>query len=186
MTVELSLFDPAKTYQGMKQFDCGHAVINKFVAGSLKQQVRNGLSVAYVLTDSANNDHFVGFYTIAQHTIANTSLSAVEKKSLPHTVPCTRLIMLGVDNAYKGRQFGLALMKSALTVAKTASLQVGSYGVYLDADAGAVNFYDKLGFKLLEGNKSPDPSPMFIPFSAIGPGTSGGAVPPGGGTPGNP
>ena len=28
MTIELSLYDPALTYSGQKQFDCGHATLN--------------------------------------------------------------------------------------------------------------------------------------------------------------
>ena len=53
MTIELSLYNPALTYFGQKQFDCGHAAINTFVHNSLKPQVRKNLSVAYVLTDAA-------------------------------------------------------------------------------------------------------------------------------------
>ena len=36
-----------------------------------------------------------------------------------------------------------------------------------DIDASALGFYRKLGFTLLEGDKSPAPSPMFVPLSAI-------------------
>ena len=56
MSIEFSLFDPAKTYAGRKQFDCGHSVINKFVHDSLVSQVKRQLSVAYVVTDSDRND----------------------------------------------------------------------------------------------------------------------------------
>ncbi|HEY0198151.1 MAG TPA: GNAT family N-acetyltransferase [Rhodanobacter sp.] len=142
-------------------------MINGFVSGSLKQQVRNGLSVAYVLTDSANGDRFVGFYTIAQHTIHQSLLSAIEQRSLPKTVPCSRLIMLGVDKEYKGAKLGLQLMKHAFKTVKLASTQIAAYGVYLDADSGALDFYKKLGFQLLDGDKSPEPSPMFIPMGSI-------------------
>ena len=69
MIVQLSTFDPALTYPGQKKFDCGHAIINKFVHDSLKAQVRKGLSVAYVLTDSEKAGQFAGFFTIAQHSI---------------------------------------------------------------------------------------------------------------------
>ena len=45
--------------------------------------------------------------------------------------------------------------------------QIVGIRLYLDADAGAVNFYKKLGFVLLGGDKTPEPSPMFITLSAI-------------------
>ena len=40
MSFELGVYDPGKTYFEQKKFDCEHAVINKFVSGSLKQQVK--------------------------------------------------------------------------------------------------------------------------------------------------
>lgn len=167
MTIELSLYDPALTYAGQKQFDCGHAVINSFVHNSLKSQVKKSLSVAYVLTNTANEDRFAGFYTIAQHMIDVSSLSALQLGSLPRKIPCSRLVMLGVDKRYQGQQLGSRLLKHALLVTQSVAKQIGSFGMYLDADPLAVSFYQKLGFTLLVGDKTPEPSPMFLPFSAI-------------------
>lgn len=69
MAIVLSTLDPEKIYPDQKNFDGGNAKINKFVHDSLKGQVRKGLIVAYVLTDSLKKDKFVGFFTIAQHSI---------------------------------------------------------------------------------------------------------------------
>ena len=167
MTIEISLYDPSVSYTDQKQFDCGHDIINRFVRNSLKPQVKKRLSVAYVLTDSANSDRFVGFYTIAQHMIDVSTLSRMQLGSLPSKIPCSRLIMLGIDQRYKSQKLGSQLMKHALVLTRTVASQIGSYGLYLDADAGAVHFYKKLGFHLLQGDQSPDPSPMFLPISAI-------------------
>lgn len=168
MTVELSLYDPALTYTGQKQFDCGHAAINAFVRNSLKPQVKKNLSVAYVLTDAAHSDGFVGFYTIAQHMIDVSTLSAMQLGSLPRKIPCSRLVMLGVDQRYKGQQLGSKLMQHALRLTRQVARQVGSFGLYLDADPLAVGFYQRLGFTLLEGDRTPEPSPMFLPLSGMG------------------
>jgi len=167
MSIEFSYLDPSKVYSGRKQFDCEHAVINKFVHDSLVLQVKKNLSVAYVLTDSGQGDRLVGFFTIANHIIDSTLLSDMQLGSLPRHIPCARLIMLGVDKAYKGADLGSRLMKQALLITKQASTQMGCYGLYLDADPGAVNFYSKLGFLLLEGDRSPNPSPMFIAVNQI-------------------
>lgn len=167
MSIEFSYLDPGKVYTGRKQFDCEHAAINKFVHDSLIPQVKKNLSVAYVLTDSDHGDRFVGFFTIANHTIDATLLSGQQLGSLPRHIPCARLVMLGVDKAYKGADLGRRLMKQALSITKQASAQMGSYGLYLDADSGAVKFYEKLGFLLLEGDQSPNTSPMFIAVNQI-------------------
>ena len=167
MRVELSLYNPALSYPGQKQFDCGHAVISSFVHNSLKPQVKKNLSVAYVLTDAADGDRFVGFYTVAQHMIDVSLLSAMALGSLPRKIPCSRLVMLGVDKQYKGQQLGSKLMKHALTLTQSVAKQIGGFGMYLDADPLAVHFYQKLGFALLEGNNAPEPSPMFLPLSSM-------------------
>jgi GNAT superfamily N-acetyltransferase len=167
MTVEISLYDPMTSYAGQKQFDCEHTVINTFVHNSLKPQVKKNLSVAYVLTDAAKEGHFVGFYTIAQHMIDVSLLSSLQLGSLPSKIPCSRLVMLGVATGYQGQQLGSKLMKHALQLTHQVATQIGSFGMYLDADPQALDFYQKLGFALLAGDKSPSPSPMFLPLSAI-------------------
>ena len=167
MSVEISLYDPSLTYVGQKQFDCGNAVLNSFVHGSLKQQVKKNLSVAYVLTDSSRGNSFVGFYTVAQHMIDVSALSAMQLGSLPRKIPCSRLIMLGIDKHYQGLELGSKLMKHAMMTIQLVAKQIGSFGVYLDADPSAVGFYRKLGFSLLEGELTPKPSPMFLPLSGL-------------------
>jgi GNAT superfamily N-acetyltransferase len=167
MSVEFSRLDPEKVYAERKQFDCGHAVINKFVHDSMVAQVKKNLSAAYVLTDPEKSHKLVGFFTIAPHSIDASLLSLMQLGSLPRQIPCLRLVMLGVDKNYKGQDLGRRLMKQALKIAKDFATQIGGYGVYLDADPGAVDFYIKLGFALLEGNKAPQTSPMFIPGKSI-------------------
>ncbi len=167
MTVEFSRLDPGKVYSGRKQFDCGHSRINKFVRDSLIPQVSKHLSVAYVLTDPEKDDRLAGFFTVANHSIEASLLSEMQLGSLPRRIPCVRLIMLGIDKHYQGQDFGRRLMKQAFVITKAASSQIGCYGLYRDADAGALGFYSTLGFSLLEGNKSPDASPMFIPIQSI-------------------
>lgn len=167
MSIEFSLFDPALSYGGRKQFDCGHAVINKFVRESLVPQVKRQLSVAYVLSDADQQDRFVGFFTLAHHAIDASALSALQIGSLPRQIPCARLIMLGVDQVYKNQNLGSRLMKQALVITKDASSRIGCYGLYLDSDPAAIRFYQKLGFILLDGDKSPVPSPMFITSVSI-------------------
>lgn len=170
MSFVIARFDPAMKYAGFSQFDCRLHQVNKFVKDSLKKQVKQGLSVAYVLLEEGrdgNPDRFAGFYTIASHAIPLSAISALQRGSLPKIIPCIRLIMLGVHHGDAQKGYGSQLMNHALDITKASARQIGCYGMYLDADAGAVKFYEKLGFLLLEGDRSPNPSPMFIPLSAI-------------------
>ena len=162
MSFELGLYDPEKTYSEQKKFDCEHAVINKFVVGSLKQQVKKNTSVAYVLTDPAANDKLIGFFTLVMSCIDNVSLVPYAA-SLPRQVPCVRLVMLGIDKAYKGNNLGLRLLKHALVKTKESASTLGCRGLYLDADPGAVAFYTKYGFIALDKPAQAGAStPMFL------------------------
>lgn len=168
MSFFIARFDPDAKYTGYRQFDCGQHQINKFVQDSLKKQVRQGVSIAYaILEQDRGADRFVGFYTIASHAIPLSALSTLQLGSLPKIIPCVRLVMLGVHQGDARQGLGEKLMNHAFDVAKMGARHVGSYGLYLDADPGAIAFYQKLGFHLLEGEKTPAPSPMFIPMSAI-------------------
>lgn len=162
MSFELSVYDPDTTYFEQKKFDCELAVINKFVSASLKQQVKKNTSVAYVLTDPAANDRFIGFFTLVMSCIDNTALASFTS-SLPRQVPCVRLVMLGVDKAYKGKNLGIRLLKHALAKTKESARTLGCRGLYLDADPGAVAFYTKYGFIALEKPvQAGDSTPMFL------------------------
>jgi len=170
MSFVISRFDPLAKYAGFNQFDCQHHRINKFVKDSLKKQVKQGLSVAYAILEESENsgvDRFVGFYTIVSHSIPLSSVTSIQLGSLPRIIPCIRLIMLGINVEDANKGLGSQLMNHAFDVVKSSASSVGCYGLYLDADAGAVNFYKKLGFVLLDGDKTPEPSPMFITLSAI-------------------
>jgi len=163
----LELYNPGKTYNNQKKFDCENAIINKFVASSLKKQVRDELSRAFVLLDTNDNDRFVGFYTLSSFSIKAPMLTALSKGSLPSDIPCSRLIMLGVDINYKRRGLGKQLMKSVIQKTIAAADQIGIYGLYLDADEDAYTFYDNLGFITLQEKKGTKPTPMFLSIETM-------------------
>jgi len=163
MTVKIERFDPTKKYKDLKRIDCGHQTINKFVLNSLKPQVKIGTSVAWALLDTTHNDKFVGFYTLMMSYVNQSLLINLSCQSLPSMIPCARLVMLGVDIAYQGNDYGKRLMKHALCETKKAAHIVGCRGMYLDADAGAIVFYTSLGFSVLETpTNSLSPTPMFL------------------------
>ena len=163
----LELYDPDNTYTNQKRFDCENKTINKFVAGSLKKQVRQSLSQCFVLLDTNNDDRFIGFYTLSAFAIEADMLEALSNSSLPSHIPCSRLIMLGVDEEYKKRGLGKLLMQSVIHKTISAAEQMGIYGLYLDADEGAYTFYEKLGFIALQDKVDSKPTPMFIHIDTL-------------------
>ena len=158
----LERYNPDKTYINQKQFDCENRRINKFVSGSLKKHVRQNLSQCFVLLDTSNNDRFIGFYTLSSFTINASELEALSKGNLPSRIPCSRLVMLGVDKAYKKRGLGKLLMQSVMLKTLSAAEQIGIYGLFLDAAEDAYTFYIDHGFLPLQNKVDPKPTPMFL------------------------
>lgn len=162
MQVVLSKFDPSKTYFGQKSFDCGHKIINDFVANSLKQQVKREVSVAYVLTDGDDQGRLVGFYTLMAASIGRDDLAALNPPSLPSFVGVSKLAMLGIQKEYRRNGFGRQLLRHAIRMTVNAADTLGMYGLYLDADPAAVDFYLKLNFEILKPRQDTVPTPMFL------------------------
>lgn len=165
--IVLEIYDPDKTYTNQKRFACKNEIINKFVAGSLKKQVRRSLSQCFVLLDTNNDNRFIGFYTLSSFAIDAVILEGISGGSLPSRIPCSRLIMLGIDKEYEGRGLGKRLMQSVIQKTIRAAEQIGIYGLYLDADEKAYTFYIKLGFIALQEKVDQNPTPMFLPIDTM-------------------
>ena len=162
LNVILETYDPTKTYKEQKKFDCGNAIINKFVKDSLKKQVKSNLSRCFVLLDEDASDKFIGFYTLTSFAIDAPLLESLSKGRLPHKVPCSRMVMLGVDVNYKGQKLGRKLLQNAIKRTVSASEYLGILGLYLDADPPAVDFYLAHGFTALKDISNTEPTPMFL------------------------
>ena len=159
----LVLYDPDVSYRGIREFDCGNEMINRFVARSLKKRVRKNLSRAYVLLD--NRDRFVGFYTLDAFSIARESFDTHRRPSgLPPVIPVIKLGMLGIDKRYQRQGLGRRLLRDAMIKTHRLSQIAGCAGLYLLAEEEAVPFYEQLGFFPLKEAK---PLPMFLPLSVI-------------------
>lgn len=163
----LEVYDPDNTYTGQKKFDCENKLINRFVSGFLKKQVCQNLSQCFALLDTKDNDRFIGFYTLSSFAIEAHLLEALSEGSLPSRIPVSRLVMLGVDKAYKGRGLGKRLMRDSIIKTVQASNQIGIYGMYLAADEKAYTFYIDLGFIPLKEKQDPHPTPMFIHIETL-------------------
>ncbi len=165
--IVLELYNPDTTYHQQKRFDCEHKKINRFVVSSLKKQVRQNLSQAYVLVDSSENNRFIGFYTLSSFSIDAGLMNKLSENSLPSRIPCVRLIMLGVDNQYKKRGLGKLLLQNALLKTSQIAPQLGIYGLYLDTDPDAYTFYVAHGFMALQLYNALKPTPMFLHIETL-------------------
>lgn len=160
-------YDTSKTYFQQKKFDCGNKIINKFVHSSLKKQISQHFSQAYVLLDTENSECFSAFYTLTSFKLSAPELDKLSQGSLPKDIPCVRLVMLGVDKSLQGQGIGKKMMSDALHRVHRASKEIGIYGLYLDADPDATAFYLSLGFTRLDEGGKTDIAKMFLSIETI-------------------
>ena len=152
-------------------FRSGEADLDRFLAKYAGQnQFRHHIGVTYVARDA---ERIVGYATVAAGTLEAESLPASQRKKLPgYPLPVLRLARLAVDVTAQSRGVGTALLRHTFRLAVEMSERFGCVGIVVDAKAGAVDFYSRLGFsaiELVEGGiaSRPEPLAMFLPLALL-------------------
>jgi ribosomal protein S18 acetylase RimI-like enzyme len=106
----------------------------------------------------------VGYYTLAAASVLLADLPDATAKKLPRypSVPAIRMGRLAVDQGFKGRGLGGALLADALE--RAARSEIAAFAFVVDAkDDTAAAFYEHHGFIAL-----PDtPSTLFLPLATV-------------------
>lgn len=155
------------TYPGVKHFDCGNAVINSFVRGSLKKSVKDGNCAAKALIDKKSGE-LIGFCSFSAYSLEKEKLAGAVGGSLPNDIGVVRLNMLGVATKEQNKGYGQDLLCAFFEHVKVIHQALPIKGVYLDAHPDAVNFYARLGFvELSEPPNAFGAIPMFLAIQHI-------------------
>ena len=136
-----------------------------------QNQFRHHLGTTYV---SCSEGEIVGYMTVSSCHIEAEDLPASRRKRLPcYPLPVLRLARLAVSQSMRGMGVGLGLLRGAFIIAREMEKLAGCVGVIVDAKPGAMEFYGRFGFEIidnvLEGtlDARPVPIPMFLPIGRI-------------------
>ena len=153
-------------------FRSGDADLDRFFQQFAGQnQFRHHLGVTYVAVD---DQHILGFATVAAAHVEIEELPAVARRKLPHyPLPVLRLARLAIDQSAQGQGLGLQLLRFVLRLAVQMADDYGCVGVIVDAKPDAVAFYTRYGFLAVEpiegeSDARPAPTPLFLSTRAIG------------------
>lgn len=124
--------------------------------------MRRRVTACYVAIDNAT-DQIAGYYTLAAFGITITDLPPDLAKKLPRypTIPAVKVGRLAVNNNYKGKKLGGAMLFDAIT--RTCKSGIAAYALVVDAkDASAVAFYEHFGFQRFKD----EAQTLFIPIGS--------------------
>jgi GNAT superfamily N-acetyltransferase len=139
--------DPA--LHDRRGFDCGVPALDEYIQRFAEQHRRRGISSIFVLTDFAQPERILGYYTLSAAEVDAERLAEVERKKLPrYPVPCFRMGRLACRADQQGHGLGKLLVACAVDRCLKARQQVAAYALIVDAkDDASAAFYLHFGFK---------------------------------------
>lgn len=146
-----------KATDAVESFDCGQFALNQFLQRYALSNQRANSAQTYVCCDG---DAVVGFYSLTVGSVDHLSAPERVVKGLArHPVPVMVLARLAIDQTFKGKGLGRALLKDALLRTLMAADIAGIRAVLVHAkDDEAREWYKKFDFK--EG--ATDPFHLFL------------------------
>ena len=133
-------------------FECGVPALDEYLHRFAEQHRRRGISSVYALTDTAQPERILGYYTLSAAEVDAQLLTDAERKKLPrYPVPCFRMGRLACRTDQRGNGLGKLLLGCAVDRCLKARQQVAAYALLVDAkDDVAKAFYVHFGFKTLQ------------------------------------
>lgn len=143
-------------------FNSGSEPLNRYLREQVSQDVRRRMAACFVAL--YDGQRIAGYYTLASASMLLADLPSSVGKKLPRypTVPTVRMGRLAVDEGFKGRGLGGALLADALD--RAVRSEIAAYALMVDAkDEAAAAFYRHHGFIALPDS----PRTLFLPLSTI-------------------
>jgi GNAT superfamily N-acetyltransferase len=145
------LIEPLGPGHDRASFASGVEALDRYLQKQATQDVRRRVTACYVAVE-APGGRIAGYYTLAAGGIPLTDLPEPLAKRLPRypSVPVARLGRLAVDQVYRGRKLGSALLWDAGMRALRS--EIAAFALVVDAkDEQAEAFYRHHGFVAFGG-----------------------------------
>ncbi|MDO5626617.1 MAG: GNAT family N-acetyltransferase [Pseudomonadota bacterium] len=153
---------PLGTAHDRAAFNSDSEPLNRYLREQATQDMRRRVAACFVAL--TNEQRIAGYYTLASASLLLADLPASTGKKLPRypTVPAVRMGRLAVDQAFKGRGLGGALLADALD--RAARSEIAAFALMVDAKhEAAAAFYRHHGFIALPDS----PLALFLPLATV-------------------
>ncbi len=125
-------------------FLCGIASLDEWLKRRARANQISGASRTYVASE---NLKVVAYYCLASGALALGDAPSPLKRNMPDPIPMAILGRLAVDQNWRGKGLGVALLKDAVLRSKEAASILGIRGLLAHAiSSEAKAFYESYGF----------------------------------------
>ena len=145
-------------------FHCGDEEIDKYFHERASRDMREKLAAVFLLVLKEDPKTIIGFFTLSsqQTTCADLPEELRKKTGRYRVVGVTLLGRMGVAKEFQGQKYGEHVLFGALHEAWKATKHVMSFAAVVDAKSESlVSFYEKYGFRRLEGRR------LIMPMKTI-------------------
>jgi GNAT superfamily N-acetyltransferase len=148
-----------------RDFECGEAALNEYLARYARQNHRTGVSKTFVAVAQDDATRILGYYSLSAGELAFDRVPTEVTQRLPrYPLPVVRLARLAVARSLQGLGLGGQLLLSAGERALAVAEQAGVIALAIDAkDAATVAWYRRFGaLPLLDAPRS-----LILPLRTI-------------------
>ena len=142
-------------------FHSGSVPLDRYFRQQVTQDARRRVAACFVALSS--EQRIAGYYTLASASVQLSDLPDELGRKLPRysSIPAVRLGRLAVDQTFRGKGLGGALLADAITRARRS--EIAAYAVVVDAkDSEAAAFYRHHAFIEIVGK----PLMLFLPLAS--------------------
>jgi GNAT superfamily N-acetyltransferase len=137
-------------------FQCGEEALDRYFRERASRDMTNRLAAVFIVVPEAAPKTIAGFFTLSSHQLTCDLLPDEFRKKAGRykSVGVTLLGRMAVATRFQNQKLGTFVLLAALHEAWKATRYVSSFAVVVDAKTEkVVPFYEKYGFRRLEGNR---------------------------------
>lgn len=147
------------------RFKSNNHRLDHFLKKHAKRNDAAGCSVTWLAMDGTT---VVGFVTFMSHSVRAEALTGLLPTPPPPSAPALLLARMATHRSHEGKGVGSRMMRVVYEAACVQADHVGCVGVLVDAKPGAVSFYARKRFSVVqEPADAESATVMFLPLADV-------------------
>lgn len=160
ISLEIRQLSPSDRVRSLKLTETAHVPLRIFFRRHAKASGEANITKTYVAVTVEDDPQVAGYISLMLGEIAISGQYSISDKPSADTYdyqPAVRVARLAVGDGWRKKGIGEKLVRMAIGICLESICPiVGCRFIILEAKSGAKGFYERLGFRRLEGTKNED------------------------------